>query len=99
VAATETINQFLSSPCWGVQAAPSPRKTEEGASPPTSIDELPGGKGLLRPPKSGFDNNLSIGWVAARGPLNKARCKVSDRLEGLAANRNHLGSEKSATRT
>ncbi len=40
--------------------------TEDEA--PTLIDGLPGGKGPRGPPKSGFENNFSMGWVAARGP-------------------------------
>ena len=39
-----------------------------GAWPPTSIHGFPGRKKPCGPPESGFENNLSKGWVPARVP-------------------------------
>ncbi len=38
-----------------------------GEAPPPQFMGFPEGRGRLDPPRSGLENNFSMGWVAARG--------------------------------
>ncbi len=65
------LRSFFQNPMFEVQTASSLREsqsTEVGGFAPHSLDGLSGGRGRLDHPKIGFENNFSMGWVAARGP-------------------------------
>ncbi len=72
---------FIKTRCLGVQSAPSLREAHQfrwGGKPPTSINSFPGGKGQFGPRRSGCENNLSMGWVAARGPPERSRERTKE---------------------
>ncbi len=63
LAATQPTEKFFQAESSLLEAHQFRRR----ASPPTSIDGLPGGKRPIGFLKSGFEKNVSMGWEAAEG--------------------------------
>ncbi len=90
---THPLEKLIEKPDFASSKRPlpsgNPSNLGGGASPPTSVDGFPKMKGPFGPPKSGCEENVSIGWVAAKGPPTPwtAGKSPADRVAGNSSSR------------